>query len=222
MMRRKKRQLEREAEHAARKKRPWTKEDSVGDVGISGGGNWKNESYLLAEGIPRRQGNLSMALPNMLPMASNLPPNANGYRFASNMPLQPPYASTTVINFIDEFKGPFDLNGQPERDEEMHKSAFRMSMMRLLQSASHPLESYLKEQGLTSLIGTQQQFMHPSMSFSRNVTEREAERHHNTMNYATTATSLERTQGEDHLYMTLGMPRFSTSEGSLPPTLMHY
>jgi hypothetical protein len=214
MMRRKKRQLEREAEHAARKKKPWTTEDGVGDAG-SGIGKWKNESYLLAEGIPGRQGNLSMALPNMLPLAPNLSATSNGYRFSANVPLQPPYAST-VTNFMDEFKGHFDLNGKTRRGEEMHRSVFRMSMMRLLQNASHPLESYLKDQGLTSLISTQQQFMHPLMSFSRNVPEQEAERHHNTISYPTIVSSSERVQDEDRLYMSLGMPRFSMPAGYFP------
>jgi hypothetical protein len=157
----------------------------------------------------------------MLPLAPNLSTPSNGYRFSSNVPIQPPYAST-ITNFMDDFRGHFDLNGKARRGEEMHRSVFRMSMMRLLQNASHPLESYLKDQGLTSLISsTQQQFMHPLMSFGGNVPQQEAERHHSTMAYPTIVSNSERVQDEDHLHMSLGMPRFSMPAGYLPLSLAH-
>ncbi|XP_024528328.1 B3 domain-containing protein Os07g0563300 isoform X1 [Selaginella moellendorffii] len=46
-------------------------------------------------------------------------------------------------------KGGIDLNSQPERDEAAQQS--RLSMMRLLQDASLPLDMYLKQQGMANL-----------------------------------------------------------------------
>lgn len=46
-----------------------------------------------------------------------------------------------------------DLNCQPEREEEVGLS--RVSMMSLVQVASQPLEIYMKQNGLTSLISEQ-------------------------------------------------------------------
>lgn len=53
-------------------------------------------------------------------------------------------------------KGQIDLNCHPGREEDPKVVANRVSMMSLLQVASHPLESYLKQSGLTSFISEQQ------------------------------------------------------------------
>jgi hypothetical protein len=50
-----------------------------------------------------------------------------------------------------------DLNIQPEREDEVSKGC---SMKSLLQSASYPLDVYLKQQGLTSLVSTQTHHHH--------------------------------------------------------------
>ncbi|GFY81683.1 HSI2-like 1 [Actinidia rufa] len=53
-------------------------------------------------------------------------------------------------------KGGLDLNSDPEREEQLHQGSTRVSMMSLLQVASLPLETYLKQNGLTSLISEQE------------------------------------------------------------------
>ncbi|KAL6954512.1 hypothetical protein U1Q18_047744 [Sarracenia purpurea var. burkii] len=53
-------------------------------------------------------------------------------------------------------KGQLDLNCDPERDEHLNQGSTRVSMMSLLQVANLPLETYLKQNGLTSLISEQQ------------------------------------------------------------------
>ncbi|EEF33676.1 transcription factor, putative [Ricinus communis] len=57
---------------------------------------------------------------------------------------------------VDAGKGHIDLNCQPDREEESQAGVARMSMMSLLQVASLPLETYLKQNGLTSLVSEQQ------------------------------------------------------------------
>ncbi|XP_057475521.1 B3 domain-containing transcription repressor VAL2-like isoform X2 [Actinidia eriantha] len=53
-------------------------------------------------------------------------------------------------------KGGLDLNSDPEREEQLHQGSTHVSMMSLLQVASLPLETYLKQNGLTSLISEQE------------------------------------------------------------------
>ncbi|XP_068639954.1 B3 domain-containing protein Os07g0679700-like isoform X2 [Aristolochia californica] len=45
-----------------------------------------------------------------------------------------------------------DLNSQPDREEDANSGSGRVSMVSLLQVATRPLETYLKQNGLTSLI----------------------------------------------------------------------
>lgn len=202
MLRRKKRQSEREAEHAARKKRPWTKEE-VGDV--NSGGKWQNDGFNYAEGVPR-QGNLVVTFPNALPRAPSFPTTSNGNRFFSNLSLPASYLPRGR-NFVDDSKAHIDLNIQPERDEEATRSAFRVSMVRLLQNASHPLDNYLKEQGLMSLVGPQH-MAHSSISFNRSTVDREAEIH---SSISQTSAVLNTDRSQDELCMALGMTRFDSA-----------
>eukprot|EP00250_Pteridium_aquilinum_P007696 c17366_g1_i1 orf=234-2996(+) len=204
MMRRKKRQSEREAEHAARKKRPWTKEEG-GDVNVNGGGKWQNDGFGYSEGVPR-QGNLVVTFPNALPRAPSFPTTSNGGRFFSNLALPTSYLPRGR-NFVDDSKSHIDLNTQPERDEEANRNAFRVSMVRLLQNASHPLDSYLKEQGLMSLVGPQH-MTHSSLSFSRSTVDREADIH---SSISQTSAVLNTDRSQDELCMALGMTRFDTT-----------
>ncbi|WCJ27841.1 B3 domain-containing protein Os07g0679700 [Euphorbia peplus] len=57
---------------------------------------------------------------------------------------------------VDAGKGHIDLNCQPDREEESQVRLSHMSMMGLLQAATQPLEKYLKQNGLTSLVMEQQ------------------------------------------------------------------
>ncbi|CAM6104771.1 unnamed protein product [Calypogeia fissa] len=51
-------------------------------------------------------------------------------------------------------KGQIDLNSQPEREEEPAGKLGKLSMRQLLQNASLPLDIYLKQQGMKSLLGS--------------------------------------------------------------------
>ncbi|KAF7144624.1 hypothetical protein RHSIM_Rhsim04G0121900 [Rhododendron simsii] len=54
-------------------------------------------------------------------------------------------------------KEQLDLNSDPEREGHFrHRGSARVSMMSLLQVANQPLENYLKQNGLTSLVSEQQ------------------------------------------------------------------
>ncbi|XP_012091052.1 B3 domain-containing transcription repressor VAL2 isoform X2 [Jatropha curcas] len=57
---------------------------------------------------------------------------------------------------VESGKGHIDLNCHPDREDESQAGLSRMSMMSLLQVASLPLETYLKQNGLTSLVTEQQ------------------------------------------------------------------
>ncbi|GLU14881.1 hypothetical protein SLE2022_314220 [Rubroshorea leprosula] len=53
-------------------------------------------------------------------------------------------------------KGHIDLNCDPAREEDSQVGSTRVSMMSLLRVATLPLETYMKENGLTSLVSDQQ------------------------------------------------------------------
>ncbi|GMJ01624.1 hypothetical protein HRI_003831600 [Hibiscus trionum] len=57
---------------------------------------------------------------------------------------------------VEGNKGQIDLNSDPGRDDNSQLGSTHMSMMSLIQVASLPLETYLKENGLTSLVSDQQ------------------------------------------------------------------
>ncbi|XP_047341367.1 B3 domain-containing protein Os07g0679700-like [Impatiens glandulifera] len=62
-------------------------------------------------------------------------------------------------------KGRLDLNSKPERDRQV------VSMRSLLEAANQPLENYLRQNGLSSLVSDQQQQQQPSSGSSRSVQE---------------------------------------------------
>ncbi|KAG1338956.1 B3 domain-containing protein [Cocos nucifera] len=68
---------------------------------------------------------------------------------------QGPGYGRTIIEKLDMSKGQIDLNCHPGRDEVRQAGPPRQSMMSLLQEANLPLEMYLKQNGLTSLVGDQ-------------------------------------------------------------------
>ncbi|KAJ8753841.1 hypothetical protein K2173_000095 [Erythroxylum novogranatense] len=86
-----------------------------------------------------------------------LDPSENEGRSANDLESKSPsnHPSTKIP---DTNKGHIDLNCQPDREEESQVGigSTGMSMMSLLQVANLPLETYLKQNGLTSLVSEQQ------------------------------------------------------------------
>lgn len=80
----------------------------------------------------------------------------NGDKMTSGYPSVTPYAMRAISSDYEQFMGSkgahLDLNSKPEREEEMNRGALPVSMKSLLQSAGYPLDTYLKEQGLMSLV----------------------------------------------------------------------
>ncbi|XP_043724565.1 B3 domain-containing protein Os07g0679700-like isoform X3 [Telopea speciosissima] len=126
MMRKKKRQSEREAEIAQKKPQRWGPKDEVEVDSASRG------------------------------TSLHFDPSDNEARQAATES-----ESGGVQNKVleektaESSKGQLDLNCHPDREEDLQ--SMRMSMMSLLQVANLPLEKYLKQNGLTSLICEQQQ-----------------------------------------------------------------
>ncbi|KAF3955392.1 hypothetical protein CMV_019390 [Castanea mollissima] len=122
MMRKKKRQSEREAEIAQRNQQTWGSRDEAE-----------------VDSTSRHA-------------SSHLDPSENEARSANEL------ESKSQSKLVDTGKGHLDLNCHPDQEEELQAGSKRMSMMSLLQEASLPLETYLKQNGLTltSLITEQQ------------------------------------------------------------------
>ncbi|KAL2612433.1 hypothetical protein R1flu_024125 [Riccia fluitans] len=146
MLRRKKRLSEREAEGYIRRKRKDEIEASsssklVTDAGSLADGSSRRESSgggTVVEG-PRRDDGL------VADNSNNSSLNAFGLSFPN----------TKSGEDVLVTKGQIDLNSQPEREDEPTKLSGRISMKQLLQDASLPLDTYLKQQGMTSLFGSQ-------------------------------------------------------------------
>ncbi|XP_031485333.1 B3 domain-containing protein Os07g0679700-like isoform X2 [Nymphaea colorata] len=133
MMRRKKRQSERETD-TARKKNTWTKED--GDV----------------ESVPKCSIRID-ASSNETKQAHT--PDSSIHKVVTE---REEMGNILKVPTKDETKGQIDLNCDPDREEDLlpGPSTPGVSMMTLLQVASLPLDTYLKQHGLTSLVGDQQ------------------------------------------------------------------
>ena len=121
MMRKKKRQTEREAEIAQRNHYLWGSKDEA-----------EVDSTITHHDPPANKG----ILVNELQLRDQI----------NNLSHKTPEIG----------KGGLDLNSDPEREEQLHQGSTRVSMMSLLQVASLPLETYLKQNGLTSLISEQE------------------------------------------------------------------
>lgn len=119
MMRKKKRQSEREAEIAQRSQFAWDRREE-GEV----------------ESIRAR-------------LASPIDPLENQGRLGSELQIRS-QISQQPQKPVETGNGELDLNSQPDREN------LRVSMVTLLQEASLPLETYLKQNGLTSLVSDQQ------------------------------------------------------------------
>ncbi|XAR68715.1 hypothetical protein NMG60_11000064 [Bertholletia excelsa] len=118
MMRKKKRQLEREAEIAQRNHYVWDAKDEA-----------EVDSTFRQVTLPRQN------------------PSEDKDMLASEFPFRGQNNGS---------KGQLDLNCDPKHQEHLHQGSTRVSMMSLLQVASLPLETYLKQNGLTSLVSEQQ------------------------------------------------------------------
>ncbi|XVE80748.1 hypothetical protein DITRI_Ditri15bG0005200 [Diplodiscus trichospermus] len=81
-------------------------------------------------------------------VSSHLDPSENEVRSVNEL------ESKSQMNNAN--KGQIDLNCDPDRDDDSQIGSNHTSMMSLLQVASLPLETYLKENGLTSLVSEQQ------------------------------------------------------------------
>lgn len=163
MMRRKKRQSEREAENA-KKKRTWVKEE----VEVNSGSNWQSDMRSHPENGLKQEKSATV-FREALTRVSNFP--GDGVNSSSDLILPGSHKGSGVsIEKSMPGKGQIDLNSHPEREDEPLHGVGRMSMMRLLQDASLPLEMYLKQQGLASLVNPQRASM-PAVGFEINASE---------------------------------------------------
>uniref|UniRef100_A0A5B7B308 Putative B3 domain-containing transcription repressor VAL2-like isoform X1 n=1 Tax=Davidia involucrata TaxID=16924 RepID=A0A5B7B308_DAVIN len=126
MMRKKKRQSEREAEIAQRNQYMWGPRD---DVEVD------STSRLVT---------------------SRLDPSENEAGLGNELHSNVQSSNNMSNNLAETGKGHIDLNCHPNREDDSNPGSTRVSMMSLLQVASLPLEMYLKQNGLTSLISEQQ------------------------------------------------------------------
>ncbi|XP_017632361.1 B3 domain-containing transcription repressor VAL2-like isoform X2 [Gossypium arboreum] len=128
MMRKKKRQSEREAEIALRNQQAWrTREEAE------------------VESSSKH-------------VSSHHDPSENEARSVNELESKNQSNNNKLVSkSVEANKGRIDLNCDPCRDDDSQfASSTRMSMMNLLHVASLPLETYLKENGLTSLVSDQQ------------------------------------------------------------------
>lgn len=91
-------------------------------------------------------------------------------------------------------KGQLDLNCQPDR-EDIQAGANTLSMRSLLEEATLPLETYLKQNGLTSLISEQQ--TNPASNVQAQTTS-ESEGIHNEDCYTASATHEKESSPEEN------------------------
>lgn len=83
-------------------------------------------------------------------VSSQLDPSDNEAKSANEL------ESKSQSKSAENAKEKLDLNSHPGREEDLQAGSSRVSMMSLLQVANHPLDAYLKQNGLTSLIQEQQ------------------------------------------------------------------
>ncbi|XP_015897448.3 B3 domain-containing transcription repressor VAL2 isoform X1 [Ziziphus jujuba] len=83
-------------------------------------------------------------------VSSQLDPSDNEAKSANEL------ESKSQSKSAETAKEKLDLNSHPGREEDLQAGSSRVSMMSLLQVASRPLDTYLKQNGLTSLIQEQQ------------------------------------------------------------------
>ncbi|XP_022157280.1 B3 domain-containing protein Os07g0679700 isoform X2 [Momordica charantia] len=118
MMRKKKRQSEREAEIAQKNQLKWGSKDETE--------------------LDNTSRHVSL----------NLGPSENETQLTND--------SRSQSNLVETGKDQLDLNCHPDQENEIKGVSNRVSMMSLVQIASLPLETYLKQNGLTSLLSEPQ------------------------------------------------------------------
>ncbi|XVF84167.1 hypothetical protein PTKIN_Ptkin17bG0003800 [Pterospermum kingtungense] len=126
MMRKKKRQSEREAEIAQRNQQAWA---------------------------PREEAEVDSSSKHV--SLSHLDPSENEARSVNELDSKS-QSNNLAPKLFEANKGQIDLNCDPDREDDPQLGSTHVSMMNLLQVATLPLETYLKETGLTSLISEQQ------------------------------------------------------------------
>ncbi|XVF29715.1 hypothetical protein REPUB_Repub15cG0146100 [Reevesia pubescens] len=125
MMRKKKRQSEREAEIALRNQQAWG---------------------------PKEEAEVDSSSKHV---SSHLDPSENEARSVNELESKS-QSNNLPHKSVENNKGLIDLNCDPAREDDSQLGSTRVSMMNLLQVASLPLETYLKQNGLTSLASDQQ------------------------------------------------------------------
>ena len=103
-------------------------------------------------------------------VSSQLEPSDNETRSANES------ESKNQCMLAETTKEALDLNCHPSREEDSRAGSSRVSMMSLLQNASRPLDTYLKQNGLTSLI-QEQQTSSPSHAPPQTTNESEEQQH---------------------------------------------
>ncbi|XVF37411.1 hypothetical protein REPUB_Repub20aG0005500 [Reevesia pubescens] len=125
MMRKKKRQSEREAELAQRNQQAWG---------------------------PREEVEVDSSSKHV---SSQLDPFENEARSVNELECKG-QSNNLAPKLVEASKGQIDLNCDPDREDDSQLGSTRLSMINLLQVASLPLETYMKENGLQSLVSDQQ------------------------------------------------------------------
>ncbi|KAH7436185.1 hypothetical protein KP509_05G007100 [Ceratopteris richardii] len=160
MLRRKKLQSERTAESAPQKNHPLLTDSSVGERKPNEQGScmerslqgfvphlYPNTFAQSAAGFCKGSGPHSLLQSMKSHLIRSASPN-----FEQNPTKRPPARDADSNYQQFHCKGaPFDLNSQPDREEDMSRGGHPVSMKSLLLNATYPLDAYLKEQGLTSL-----------------------------------------------------------------------
>ncbi|MCO5592400.1 hypothetical protein L7F22_046403 [Adiantum nelumboides] len=146
MLRRKKLQSERAAENAAQRNNQLLVIDSnfTGRRALESGfyqaGSWQGC-------MPNPYSNAPSQIAEGLCSGNTVP---SGFSFMRSFPVKD--ANSNYEQIIPSKGTQFDLNSQPDREEEMNRGGLPTSMKGLLQSAGYSLDLYLREQGLTSLV----------------------------------------------------------------------
>ncbi|KAI5078065.1 hypothetical protein GOP47_0007889 [Adiantum capillus-veneris] len=146
MLRRKKLQSERAAENAAQRNNQLLVDSNLADRRALESGCFQVSAW---------QGCIANSYTNVL-SSQSVEGFCSGNRTPSGFSSRRSYpvkcANSDYEQFVSMKGTQFDLNSQPDREEEMNRGGLPASMKRLLQSAGYSLDVYLKEQGLTSLV----------------------------------------------------------------------
>ncbi|KAH7279752.1 hypothetical protein KP509_37G034700 [Ceratopteris richardii] len=148
MLRRKRLQSEKQAESFSQKNQLLVKEGTEG-IGImrrpNGSSSYKDGS--LQDSIPPPVFKVTQRIGDKNSKGGVFSAASNGSYACQVVKLEPDIQITSKEACID-------LNSQPDKEEEVNKAAPGLSMKSLLQNASYPLDVYLRQHGLKSLLFT--------------------------------------------------------------------